>query len=581
MTLFNLRARRIASAFFAPRVALAVGISLALTFIFIFFAGRTGRAQSGLFVTTFAGVAFSPGALDGQGASARFNAPLGIAVDKDDNVIVADFRNARIRKIAPDGTVTTIAGGIQGFANGVGPSARFYGPAGVAIDKDGNIIVADYGNNRIRQIAPNGLVTTIAGSGQYGTLSGVGLNARFAQPTGVAVDDQGVIYVLDSGTNLVRKIDRGRYVSTLAGNYNGFADGIGTQASFSFSGAAPQVCFDTQGNLIIADFFNSRIRQVTPTGEVSTIAGNGNGILVDGPALQASLFFATGVTRDAQGNILIADWHNAAVRKLDMTARYLSTVAGNGVEDNIDGPASQAAFVRPGGVAVDSKGNIFVSDYFTHTIRRIGAPGPRPIPTLTPVPTPTPTPTPSPTPTPEPTPTPTPGPTPTPSPTPTPTPTPTPAPGEPGTPVNVIVNPSFETGDYSGWRVYTYFIEGGGALLVNDPYLVTDGQYALKFQANGRRLVDSCAQDISLSPGDYTLTADVVPSYGTIATLAVNFNNGAPGVSAATPISQRMTLRVNFTVTDASRPITILAVGNQNRYIRSNFAVDNFRLFRR
>src|SRR5262249_32370445 len=155
-----------------------------------------------------------------------------------------------------DGTVTTIAGGVQGFANGVGTSARFYGPAGVAIDKDGNIIVADYGNHRIRQIAPNGVVTTIAGSGQDGNLNGVGLNARVAQPTAVVVDDQGVIYALDSGTNLVRKIDRSRYVSTLAGNYNGYADGIGPEASFSFSGAAPQVCFDTRGNLIVAEFFN-------------------------------------------------------------------------------------------------------------------------------------------------------------------------------------------------------------------------------------------------------------------------------------------------------------------------------------
>jgi len=144
----------------------------------------------------------------------------------------------------------------------------------------------------------------------------------------------------------------------------------------------------------------------------------------------------------------------------------------------------------------------------------------------------------------------------------------------------VIVNPSFETGDYSGWRVYTYFIEGGGALMVTDPTLVTDGQYALKFQANGRRLVDYCAQDLALPPGDYTLTADVAPSYGSIATLGVNFNNGGPGVSSATPSGQRMTLRVNFTITDG-HPITIFAVGNQNRYIRSNFVVDNFRLFRR
>ncbi len=238
-----------------------------------------GSAQSGLFVSTLAGVAFNGGFADGQGASARFNAPLGIAIDKDDNLIVADFRNARIRKVDPQGNVTTIAGGVLGFANGVGETARFFGPAGVAVDKDGNIIVADFGNNRVRQIAPDGMVTTIAGSGEYGNLNGIGVNARFARPTSVAVDNDGNIYVLDSGTNLVRKIDGSRHVSTLAGYYNGYADGQGDQASFSFSGAAPQVCLDNAGNLIIGDFFNSRIRQVTPQGSVTTIAGDGNFIV--------------------------------------------------------------------------------------------------------------------------------------------------------------------------------------------------------------------------------------------------------------------------------------------------------------
>ena len=177
---------------------------------------KPSTAQSSLYVSTFAGVGFAPGSNDGVGPTARFNAPLGICVDKDDNVIVADFRNHRIRKVAPDGTVTTIAGSIAGFANGT-TLARFYGPAGVAVDKDGNIIVADYGNHRIRMISTSGLVTTIAGSGQYGSQNGVGVNARFAYPTGVAIDEAGNIYVLDSGTNLVRKIDQTRYVSTVAG----------------------------------------------------------------------------------------------------------------------------------------------------------------------------------------------------------------------------------------------------------------------------------------------------------------------------------------------------------------------------
>lgn len=555
------------------RVLAVVALALLASSIFT---TRPGKAQSGLYVSTFAGVGFSAGANDGVGPTARFNAPLGIAIDKDDNIIVADFRNHRIRKIAPDGTVTTIAGSIAGFANGTS-LARFYGPAGVAVDKDGNIIVADYGNNRIRMISPGGQVTTIAGSGQYGSLNGVGINARFANPSGVVTDDDGNIYVLDSGTNLVRKIDRFRYVSTIAGSYNGYADGQGSAAAFSFSGAAPQVALDQQGNLMIADFFNSRIRQVSPDGNVTTIAGGG--IDKDGPALQASFFFATGIARDNDGNFIIADWHNAQVRKLNMTARTVTTIAGSGIEDHVDGPSAQAAFVRPGAAAVDSKGNIFVSDYFTHTIRLIGPriPRPNPSPTVTPTPTPTPIPTPSPTPTPTPSPTPTPGVTP----TPTPTPAPTPTPGGVGTPVNAIVNPSFEEGNWNGWRIFTYYFEGGGASIVTDSSLVTDGQYALKFQANGRRLVDYCAQDLTLPPGNYTLSADVVPSIGTVATLGVNFNNGSPGVSAASPAGQKIRLSINFTVTSSALPITIFAVGNQSRYIRSNFVVDNFTLFRR
>lgn len=571
--------------FFAYRTPLVLAALCLITSLMALATATTpiGQAQNNSYVSTFAGLP-QAGFSDGQGVTARFNAPLGLCIDANDNLIVADFRNARIRRIDPQGNVTTIAGGVQGFANGTGSAARFYGPAGVALDRQGNIIVADYGNNRIRLISPTGQVTTIAGGGQYGNQNGVGLNAKFAYPSSVTVDENNNIYVLDSGTNLVRKIDPGRYVSTLAGNYNGFADGAGNAASFSFSGAAPQACLDVNGDLIIADFFNSRIRRVTTAdGNVTTLAGGGEG---DGPALQAGFFFATGITRDLSGNFIIADWHNATIRKLDRQTNFVSTIAGNGVEGHADGPALQASFIRPGAVAVNSRGEIFVSDYADHCIRRIGgfvAPTPRPSPTATPTPIPTPTPTPAPTPTPTVTPTPTPQPTvtptPTPTPVPTPTPTPTPTPG-PGTALDVIVNPSFETGSTAGWRLYTYYIEGGGALMVTDPALITHGQYALKFQANGRRLVDSCAQDLTLPPGNYTLSCDVIPSYGTIATLGVNFNNGAPGVSAASPSGQPAHLVVNFTVSDGTRPLTIFAVGNQNRYIRSNYVVDNFRLVR-
>ncbi len=537
------------------------------------------QAQGGLYVSTLAGV-WQAGFADGQGAAARFNAPLGICVDADDNVIVADFRNARIRRITPQGVVTTIAGGVQGFANGTGSAARFNGPAGVAIDRNGNIFVADYGNNRIRMIAPNGFVSTVAGSGTYGTRNGVGVNAQFARPSGIAVDDAGNIFVLDSGSNLVRKIDTGRYVSTLAGQYNGYADGQGANALFSFSGAAPQLTLDGEGNLIIADFFNSRIRKVTQEGVVTTIAGGGEG---DGSALQAGFFFATGITRDRNGDYLIADWHNATVRKWTLADNQVRTIAGRtGVEGWQDGPALQAIFTRPGAIAVNSRGEIFVSDYFTHTIRKLGgfvAPTPRPSPTVTVTPTPQPTATPTPQPTATPTPQPTATPTPSPTATPVPTPTPTPPPSGGA---NLLVNPSFESGDVMGWRLQTWYVSGGGAKIVTDSAYVTNGQYALHFSAFGRRLLDAAYQDLTLAPGDYTLSADVAPSIGTVVTLGAQFlNTSLPNAVAASGPGQNARLVLNFTVTDGSNPVRLYSLGSQSRYVRSNYGVDNFTLVRR
>jgi len=564
-------------------------VLLAVTAVALILNLRSGTAQSTLYVTTVAGIS-SAGFSDGQGVSARFNAPLGIAIDGGGDIIVADFRNGRVRRVTTGGAVSTIAGGPSGYANGNGELARFYGPAGVAIDAAGNIIVADYGNHRIRRIDPARNVTTIAGAGQPGRRDGPASEAQFSQPTSVAVDEFANIWVLDSGTNLVRRIDTAGMVTTVAGSINGYADGQGSQAAFSFSMGAPQATFDPSGNLIVGDFFNSVIRRVTPGGLVTTIAGGGS--QKDGPALEASFFFATAVARDNDGNIVIGDWHNAQIRKLDLTQMYVSTIAGSGLEGHADGIASQAAFVRPGGVAVAANGDIFVSDYADHTIRKISTS--IPVPTPTPNPTPTPAPTPTPTPTPAPVPTPTRVPTILPIPAPQRTsspverpviertnPAPTPTPNVTGTRLDVIENPSFETGDYSGWRVFTYFIEGGGAYVIEEIDVVTDGRYALRFQANGRRLADYCAQDIALATGDYTLVCDVAPSFGTIATLGVDLNNGSAEVTTASPSGVKATLVLNFTVVNGSVPVTIYAIGNQNRYVRSNFVVDNFRLYKK
>lgn len=520
---------------------------------------RTASAQSttapsNLFVTTLAGI-ITAGYVDGTGTSARFNGPLGITVDANDNVIVADFRNARIRRVTPDGRVSTIAGSGSGYVDGTGIFARFNSPTGVAMRGDGNIVVADYGNNRIRLLTPTGTATTIAGSGVYGSANGNGRNASFARPSGVAIDASGNLYVLDAGTSIVRQIDPKGNVRTLAGDGSGYVDVAASSPSFSFSGGAPQPAIDRDGNLIIPDFLNSVIRAVAPSGLVRTIAGGGS--QRDGAALDASFFFPVGATRDHQGNLIIADWSNSLVRKYDVATKTVTTLAGTGEQGDSNGAANMSRFYRPAGVAVDSKGNIYVSDFFGNAIRKISGVAPKPVPTTTPVVTPGPT--------------------------------PTPTPGGPGTttspapkPLNLIFNPSFETGDFSGWRIYTYYVGDGGAYAVKGSNDVSDGEYALQLRASGRILVDSCAQDLELPVGNYTISCEVVPSLGTKASLMVNFNDGTPPVAVSTSDSgKKTTLTLNFSVGKTDRPLTISAVGDQRRYVRSNFVVDNFRLFSR
>jgi sugar lactone lactonase YvrE len=246
----------------------------------------------------------SGGVADGVGA-AQFNCPTGVAVDREGNIIVADSRNNRVRKIAPDGTVSTIAGsGSQGFADGPGASAQFNYPTGVAVDGVGNIIVADSDNHRVRKIAPDSTVSTLAGSGRAGFADGPGAAAQLNGPKGVAVDCEGNIIVADSCNNRVRKIAPNGTVSTLAGSGSqGFADGPGASAQFDYPTG---VAVDCAGDIIVTDYGNHRVRKIAPNGgTVSTLAGSGRAGLADGPGAEAQFFFPEGVTVDGEGNIIL------------------------------------------------------------------------------------------------------------------------------------------------------------------------------------------------------------------------------------------------------------------------------------
>jgi len=250
----------------------------------------------------------------GTGTSAQFNRPIGMAIDSSGNLYVADQGNHRIRKITPQGVVTTLAGSTQGFQDGTGTSAQFNSPYGVAIDSSGNVYVADYDNHRIRKITSAGVVTTLAGSGTAGHNDGTGTSAQFNSPIGVAIDSSGHVYVADYSNHRIRKITPQGVVTTLAGSTQGFQDGTGTSAQFNNPYG---VAIDSSGNLYVADSFNNRIRKITSAGVVTTLAGSGTAGHNDGTGTSAQFSNPYGVTVDAAGNLYVADSFNNRIRKIE------------------------------------------------------------------------------------------------------------------------------------------------------------------------------------------------------------------------------------------------------------------------
>jgi streptogramin lyase len=221
-------------------------------------------------VSTFAGTGV-PGSADGTD-TATFNSPIGVAADQAGNVYVADYENHLIRKVTTAGVVSTIAGktGIPGFTDGADTAARFNLPEALAVDAAGNVYVADAGNDAIRKIATDGTVTTLAGNGSPGKGNGTGRSASFNSPFGIAVDAAGNVYVADSGNNLIRKITPGGVVSTFAGSgLRGAGNGAGTSSAFNTPAG---LAIDATGNIYVSDEGNNQIREITLSGAVTTFA---------------------------------------------------------------------------------------------------------------------------------------------------------------------------------------------------------------------------------------------------------------------------------------------------------------------
>ena len=294
------------------------------------------------------------GYLDGTGTNARFTTPVGVAVDSSGNVYVSDVGFRIIRKITPEGVVTSLAGDvIAGSADGTGTNAQFYNPFGVAVDSAGNVYVADSSNHRIRRITPAGVVTTFAGSlsNTSGSTDGTGTNATFNVPSGVAVDSAGNIYVADNSNHRIRKITPAGVVTTFAGSLSGYLDGTGTNASFNRPNG---ITVDSVGNLYVADSENYRIRKITQAGVVTTIAGTGSAAFADGNGDSASFNGPRGVAVDSVGTIYVADNNNQRIRKITNISdvnlnSYANTPITGTLLTTFDPLLSSSTITIPGG----------------------------------------------------------------------------------------------------------------------------------------------------------------------------------------------------------------------------------------
>ncbi|MER6434252.1 NHL repeat-containing protein [Streptomyces sp900105245] len=315
----------------------------------------------------------------GPAVGTKLNTPRGVAADREGNLYIADLSNHRIRKVTPGGIITTVAGnGQAGFVSDGGPAVatKLHTPQSVAVDGSGNLYIADYGNHRIRKVTPDGIITTVAGNGQAGFVSdgGPAVATKLHYPIDVAVDGSGNLYIADYHNHRVRKMTPDGIITTVAGNGQaGFvSDGgpaVATKLNYPWG-----LAVDEDGNLYIGDRYNHRVRKVTPAGIITTVAGTGQaGYVADGgPAVATSLHYPTGLAVDGAGNLYIGDGHNHRVRKVTPNGN-VTTVAGNGIAGYVadGGPAVGQQLYYPYSVAVAPSGDLYIGDNNNHRVRKV------------------------------------------------------------------------------------------------------------------------------------------------------------------------------------------------------------------
>ena len=327
---------------------------------------------AGLQVSTFAGSG-SVGSADGWSTTASFNLPTVVALDSYQNIFVVDRINNKIRKITPSGLVTTFAGsGGFGATDGPADTATFTYPDGAIFDSQNNLYVSDQSIHKIRKITSDGTVSTLAGTGAFGDVDGAGNVAQFYYPAGMAVDANDNLYVADYGNNKIRKITADGTVSTFAGTgVAGSDDGTVTTAQFN---GCTGVCVDATGNVYVADYYNNKIRKIDTQGNVTTVAGTGAIGADDGPASTASFHYPAIVALAPDGTLFITDEENNKIRHID-TNGIVSTYAGTGAIGDVDGIPGVAEFYNATGVAISASNEVYVCDYGNNKIKKINVNG--------------------------------------------------------------------------------------------------------------------------------------------------------------------------------------------------------------
>jgi sugar lactone lactonase YvrE len=339
----------------------------------------TAIDASGQTIATFAGRKTAGYSGDGGPASAAtINKAVSLAADSAGNLYVADFYNQTIRKIDAAGTITTIGGNRTiGYSGDGGPAtaAQLNGPWGIAVDNDGNVFVADKHNHAIRKINADGIITTVAGNGTagYSGDGGPATAARLNHPLGLCLDVAGNLYIADNSNTVVRKISPSGIISTFAGNNHAGSSGDGRAATAASLRNVRAVAADGKGNIYISDTWNSIIRKVDTRGIITTYAGfrvpgyRGDG----GPATLSCLHYPVGITFDADDNLYIADNFNHAIRKVSAEGK-MSTVAGTGTKgySGDGGPATAAQTSHPTSLVI-SNGHLYFTEFTNNLIRTL------------------------------------------------------------------------------------------------------------------------------------------------------------------------------------------------------------------